>query len=104
MLHALDFGNVQQTQESFGIKDLSVSGESRTQFKGQHVRVTTTRRLIDTCLLTCSLASQPGGLKKDRYPASFNDGIHLPAVEAHYIAILILDISTGDERHIAGED
>src|SRR5438067_7406229 len=103
MLHASDFGNIEQTPESFIVKHFAIWRKARAEFKGQHLRIAVRSRLIGGGPFSSGLAVQSRRLKHDGNTANIGNGIHLLAIERDDIATIMFDKSARNERNVAAE-
>src|ERR1043165_6327809 len=97
MLHSFEFRDFHQSSHRFFVEDLSVGSKHRAQFEPQYMRISFANRLIGTRLFYRGLALPALGVKKNGYPAGFDDKIHLAPVEFDHIAVAAFDVSSSDK-------
>src|SRR3954462_6872217 len=103
MLHACDFGDIEQTSESFIVKHFSVRRKPRAEFKSQHLGIAERNCAIRSCLFSRGPAMQSRRLKDDGNAAYGSNRIHLLAIEWNGIPNIIFDESTRNERNVVAK-
>src|SRR5580765_4737998 len=94
MLHPLQFWDFQDAAHRALVKDLTVRGKLRTQFKRQYLGISLADCFIRGDLFSGRLAVQSRGLENNRSRSQYRDGVELLAVERDYLSFLVLDVSS----------
>ena len=99
VLHAFDFGDVEEAADHVVVEDFAVGGEHLAEFEGEDCGVAFAGGGINGGFFGVGFSVEAAGLEEDGCAAVFCDGFHLAAVEGgDVVARVVLDVGAGDER------
>src|SRR5579871_873826 len=101
VLHAFDFGDVEEAANHLVVEDFTVGGEHLTEFEGEDGGVAFDDGGVDRGFFGVGFSVQAAGLEKDGRAADLLYLVHLAAVEGDdVVAGVVFDVGAGDERSV----
>ena len=104
VLHAFDFGDVEEAVDHVVVEDFAVGGEHLAEFEGENCGVTFAGGGVDGGFFGVGFSVETARLEEDGRAAEFGDRFHLAAVEGgDVVAWVVFDVGAGDEGNVGVE-